>query len=133
MAKLNAEDAERVLTSVRQHLPPQVTVRLTGRGTLLVKSKPKRSEWAGSSSNAFGHLSKRTRRDKAITLAMREVLNMVTFHLRDNGGQWPGLDYGPVVTKTWTDGATVLATVTDRHGAVLHFPPVLAADGQTPD
>jgi hypothetical protein len=92
--KLDPVLADRILESVRGHLPPEVTITRRGSGVLRVRARWER----------FG--------------------DEVSRQLRSDDTHWPGLDYGPVEILCRIEGDDIHAEIVDRHGTRITLAPV---------
>ena len=122
--KLDPVLAERILESVRLQLPPEVTIKRAGRGTLRVRSSWAKHEVSYLSSNAFGGVRRWASPAQGTSQCFTSVLTALTDVLRRDDRCWPGLDFGPVTTTLTDDGVYVRAEIIDRHGATVSFAPV---------
>jgi hypothetical protein len=116
--------SDKIIESVRGHLPPQITVMRKGGRSLRVRSSAERFSVSHSRSAAFGHVPRRAALGDATAGAFKNVLRAVNDHFKGLDLQWPGLDFGPVEIRTWADRDLVRAEITDRHGTSIAFAPV---------
>lgn len=129
--RLDAQLADRILASVREHLPPQVTIKRKRRKGLRIRSSWERFSHHYGGVSAFAHVRRSDSPSKATERCLTMVLDEVTRHLRNDDQRWPELDYGPVQIETRTSGDVVHADITDRHGTKITFPPVATRTGNS--
>ena len=122
--KLDLVLADRILESVREHLPPEVTISRRGPRVLRIKARWERFGGSYSTTAAFAHVRRRDSAAHAVQGCLRIVLDEVTRQLRSDDQHWPGLDYGPVEIQCRIQDDDVHAEITDRHGTTLTFAPV---------
>jgi hypothetical protein len=125
--RLDGRIADRIVESVRQHLPDEVSLHRR-RATLVVRSRWERFSHDTSSSAVFAHLSPRDDVQAAAKECLGAALDLVTGALTRAGHHWPDLDYGPVTVRTWLDAkGAACGEITDRNGTAIIFLPVMAA------
>jgi hypothetical protein len=122
--RLDQSLADRILESVREHLPPEVQIDRRGRRVARIKARWERFSVSYGRSAAFAHVRRGDSAAQATEGCLRVVLDEVTRQLRSGDMHWPGLDYGPVEIRCHIEGDDVHAEIVDRHGTTITFPPV---------